>query len=301
MRFLRKEVMPMNETIGVIFVTTGKNYTQLAERAAQSVKASCQGLEVDLFTDQHMDMPVFDRIHQLDDPWHRSKMDAMILSRFDKTLYLDADLFVIADIQDIFEVLDRFDMAMAHDDGRNTKHCHNLWRKPLPNAFPQFNGGVIAFRRKPEVLTLLKHWSAAVRDNELKQDQPVLRELVWDSDLRIATLPLEYNLMRFKVLRFHSKKSSTAPRIIHSPEFHKHFTMNEPRLDTLQDLLGPVIASKLPMLIAADRSLARMAGREPKFPSTKDIWLRRLRLIKDVPVFWVRRCFKRQRHIKSTR
>ncbi|MFO7731637.1 MAG: DUF5312 family protein, partial [Spirochaetia bacterium] len=57
-----------------------------------------------------------DRIHQLDDPWHRSKMDAMLLSRFDKTLYLDADLFVIADIRDVFEVLDHFDMAMTQED-----------------------------------------------------------------------------------------------------------------------------------------------------------------------------------------
>lgn len=285
--------MPVNETIGVIFVTTGKDYTQLAERAAQSVKDSCPGLQVDLFTDQTMDMKVFDRIHHLEDPWHRSKMDAMILSRFDKTLYLDADLFVIADIRDVFEVLDRFDMAMAHDDGRNTKHCHNFWRKPLPNAFPQLNGGVIAFRRRPAVLNLLKNWSVAVRNNDLKQDQPVLRELVWDSDLRIATLPPEYNLMRFKVLRFQSKKSSSAPRIIHSPEFHKHFTMNETRLDTLEDLLGPVIASKLPALIAADRSLARMAGREPHFPSKKDIWLRRLRLVKDIPMFRIRHFFRK--------
>jgi hypothetical protein len=125
----------MTETTGVIFATTGKNYTELAERAAQSVKDSCPGLEVDLFTDQHVDMPVFDRIHQLEDPWHRSKMDAMIASRFDKTLYLDVDLFVIADIRDVFEVLDRFDMAMAHDPIRNAVRCHTFWCKVLPSLF----------------------------------------------------------------------------------------------------------------------------------------------------------------------
>ena len=284
----------MTETTGVIFATTGKNYTELAERAAQSVRDSCPGLDIDLFTDQPADMPVFNRIHHLEDPWHRSKMDAMISSRFDKTLYLDADLLVIADIRDLFEVLDRFDMAMAHDPIRNGERCHTIWRKPLPNAVPQFNGGVVAFRHSPEVIDLIRSWSKVVRENDFQKDQPVLRELVWDSNLRIATLPQEYNLMRFKDLHLWRTHHS-APRIIHSPQFHKHFTKNKTRLDTVEDLLGPVIASKLPVLLSADRSLARMAGREPQFPRRKDNLLRQLRLIKDVPLFWVRRLFRKKR------
>ena len=284
----------MPKTIGVIFATTGKGYTELAEHAAHSVKKNCPGLKVDLFTDQPVEMPVFDRVHQLEDPWHRSKMDAMALSRFDKTLYLDADLLVIADIRDVFEVLDRFDMAMAHDPIRNGERCNTFWRKPLPNAVPQFNGGVVAFRRRPEVIDLIKNWSTVVRENDFQKDQPVLRELVWDRDLRIATLPLEYNLMRFKDLHLW-RTHHAAPRIIHSPQFHKHFTKNKTRIDTVEDLLGPVIASKLPVLLSADRTLARMAGREPQFPSRKDKLLRQSRLIKNVPLFWIRRLFRKKR------
>ena len=140
-------------------------------------------------------MPVFDSIYQVQDPWRRSKMDAMLLSRFDKTLYLDADLFVIADIRDVFEGLDRFDMAMAQDATRNDVFCHTFWRKPLPLAFPQFNGGVIAYRRTREILGLIKNWSVVIRENDFKRDQPALRKLVWDSDLRVAALLREYNLM----------------------------------------------------------------------------------------------------------
>lgn len=278
----------MTETIGVIFATTGKDYTALAERAAQSVKRNCPGLEVDLFTDQPADMPVFDRIHQLDDPWHRSKMDAMIASRFDKTLYLDADLFVIADIRDVFEVLDRFDMAMAQDNTRNSVECHTFWRTPLPSAFPQFNGGVIAFRRNAKVLGLLKRWSIAVRENNLKKDQPVLRELVWDSDLKVATLPPEYNLMRFEMLYVWEEKRFAAPRIIHSPRLHQHFTMSKRRIDTVQDLVGPAIASKLPIMLSADKGLARMAGREPTYPGRMKRKLqKRLRPIRDMLRRWL--------------
>lgn len=278
----------MSETTGVIFATTGKDYTDLAERAARSVKENCPGLEVDLFTDQPADMPVFDRIHQLEDPWHRSKIDAMLLSRFDKTLYLDADLFVIADIRDVFEVLDRFDIALAHDESRNGGHAQAIWRKPLPNAFPQFNTGVITFRRGPKIIEFFKDWSIAVRENDFQGDQRMMRELLWESDLRLATLPREYNLMRYWLLR-HWLTRDSAPRIIHSRRLHKHFTTNKARVDTLDDLLGPVIASKLPVLLSADKSLARMAGREPHFPTRKETWLRRLRLMKDVPLHWLRR------------
>jgi hypothetical protein len=278
----------MTETIGVIFATTGKNYTELAARAAQSVKDSCPGLAVDLFTDQPVDMPVFDRIHQLDDPWRRSKIDAMTLSRFDKTLYLDADLFVIADIRDVFEVLDRFEIALAHDESRNGGHAQVIWRKPLPNAFPQFNTGVIAFRQDSKVIELFKSWSVAVRENDFKGDQRMMRELLWDSDLRVATLPREYNLMRYTRLR-HWLIRDGAPRVIHSRRLHKHFTNDKARIDDVEDLVGPVIASKLPVLISADKSLARMAGREPHFPTSKENWRRRLRLMRDIPRHWLRR------------
>lgn len=278
----------MSDTIGVIFATTGKSYTKLAERAAKSVKEVCPGLAVDLFTDQHLDIPVFDRIHQIGDPWRRSKIDAMAASRFDKTLYLDADLIVIADIRDVFEVLDRFELAIAHDPIRNGERCQTFWRKQIPNAFPQFNSGVIALNRSPKVVAELHNWSVTVRENDFERDQPVLRELLWDSDLRIATLPQEYNLMRFRDLHLWRTHHS-APRIIHSPQFHKHFTKNKKRINTLEDLLGPVISSKLPVLISADRSLARMAGRSPHFPSLKETWLRRFRLMRDVPLHWIRR------------
>lgn len=278
----------MTGTIGVIFATTGKDYTELAERAARSVKDTCPGLAVDLFTDQPVEMPVFDCIHHLDDPWSRSKIDAMAASRFDKTLYLDADLFVLADIRDVFEVLDRFDMAMAQDTYRNGESCQTFWSKTLPNAFPQFNSGVIGFRRDPEVTELLNRWSTTVRNSEFKRDQPVLRELAWDSNLRIATLPREYNIMRFKVLRLW-RKTLSAPRIIHSPSLHKNFTSNKRQIATVEDLVGPAIASRLPSMIAADRSLARMAGREPRSPSRTERWRTRLKLMRDIPRHWLRR------------
>ena len=63
------------------------------------------------------------------------KVDAMRLSRFDRTLYLDADIRVLADPGDMFEVLDRFDIALAQDQNRNSPQALTEDRQPFPNAF----------------------------------------------------------------------------------------------------------------------------------------------------------------------
>lgn len=188
--------MAQQEDRGVVFVATGKPaYIALAERAAASVKAACPGLAVDLYTDTERDLPVFDRVHLLPDPWFRSKIDALQASRFARTLYMDADMLALADFRDVFDVLERFDVALVHDWFRNSALHHTFWRKPLPPAFPQFNGGLLAVRRNPATDAFLADWKAAVKATDTGRDQISLRELLWDSDLRIATLPEEYNLL----------------------------------------------------------------------------------------------------------
>ena len=87
-------------------------------------------------------------------------------------------LRVLADLRDIFEVLDRFDIALAQDQNRNSPQALTEYRQPFPNAFPQFNAGVIGFRRTPQVAALLDRWTEAIRDHAIDKDQPSLRELL---------------------------------------------------------------------------------------------------------------------------
>ena len=140
---------------GVLFVATGAGYRQLAARAAASVARVSPGLPIDLATDEPVEPGDFATVTLLDDPWFRSRIDAMAATRFERTLHLDADVLAVADLRDVFEVLDRFDIALAHDQARNSPAANAVWRRPLPAAFPQFNGGVIAYRRTPEVLGFL--------------------------------------------------------------------------------------------------------------------------------------------------
>ncbi len=239
---------------GILFAATGPEYLQFAIRAARSVRAANPGLAIDLATDQPerpdvFDPDVFDEVRPLAPGCRHPKLHAMPETRFEQTLYLDADLFVLANIEDVFSVLDRFDIALTHDQFRNSARARNTWRREFANAFPQYNSGVIAYRRTEPVLAFLRHWRESVLTSKARFDQPCLRELLWESDLRIATLPPEYNFMHYQQLRAWSE-SQSAPRILHHSRFHSR--KSRPAVRSVPELLGPVLTRKLRHALGSD-------------------------------------------------
>ena len=262
---------------GYIYVATGEGYVALAARSAKMAKAQSPGIEIDLYTDKECHFPQFDRIHVLPDAWYRSKIDGMIATRFDQTIYIDADTLILADISDIFDVLGRFDMAMAHDQGRNGDWAQTLWREEIPHAFPQFNSGIVAFNKSADVLSFLREWKTAVQETKSHQDQNILREMAWKSSSNFGVLPEEYNLMYFRVVERWGAPHA-APRVIHSPRLHHHFTKKTRRngISSLEELVGPLASEKIRDMIRADHSLAKRAGRSAERPSSRiELWRRR--------------------------
>lgn len=204
---------------GVIFVATG-DYALAAVEAAASIRKHSPGLGIQLFTNQRKVATAnFDRIVPIENPHVRSKVDYLTLTPFERTLYLDTDIRIVEDIREMFALLDRFDIAAAHAQARNQPSTNELWRCPIPEAFPQLNGGVILYRNSPPVLRLLREWSVAYQEAGFKKDQVTLRELLWLSDLRIATLPPEYNLRSKKYLKVWEPKEAR-PKILHYARFH---------------------------------------------------------------------------------
>jgi hypothetical protein len=129
---------------------------------------------------------------------------------------------VVQDISDIFLILDRYDIAAAHAMHRNLFSEPEIWNIQLPNAFPQFNSGVLLFRKTAHVTELLENWSAAFSDSKLRHDQPTFRELLWLSDLQIAILPPEYNVRHFRYPLFWGKTEAQA-KVFHIKLLHKGF------------------------------------------------------------------------------
>lgn len=214
------------ETIGILYIATGEKYIKAAIRSAETVRKYCPQLPIHLFANWqtfnfHFDqnMEPFTSVGQVENPHRRSKIDYMSKSPFDRTLYLDTDTALNADIESMFEILDRFDVALCHSHRRNQTSRIQPWRIPLPDAFPQFNSGVFLYKKNPAVTALLNDWAAAFYKAGLPQDQLTLREMLWLSDLRIATLPPEYNV-RYMKYHYLWRKREAVTKIFHLRRFH---------------------------------------------------------------------------------
>ena len=116
-------------------------------------------------------------------------------SPFEETLFIDTDTYITANLDDLFDLLQRFDIAAAHAPGY-TK-CDDRGQS---EAFHDFNTGVIAYRSTPAVGKFLSSWDklhtqwSANPPFYLKGvDQPAFRRALWDSQLTFYTLSPEYN------------------------------------------------------------------------------------------------------------
>ena len=251
---------------GVVVTATGKpHYHALAARLAASIKAHEPDLPVDILSDRPLDDPAFDRVHVDPNATRHTKVEALLRSRFERSLYLDSDTMAVAPFADVFDLLERFDVALAHDQFPANAYCAITWRRDMPAAFPHFNGGVMALRASPATHAFLRDWRAAIAAHGINRDQPSLRELIWLSDLRVATLPPEYNMMNFEILRAKSLDNChMAPRIVHNPHFYQFHDQFRDSADPVADALGPSLHARMTALAAGDRTLRPGGGAVPR-------------------------------------
>ena len=242
---------------GVIYVATGPDYRALAAASARSLRAVEPGIPVDLFTDDPgaAEPGLFDAVHAIDDPHPRSKLDSLGRTRFERTLFLDADTLVLAPLGDLFDVLDRFELALAHDVRRATGLIRESAGEPTPYAFPQLNSGVLLYRKSPAMRAFFAEWARRFAASGGLRDQPVLKALLWESDLRFWVLPPEFNLRRVTLLDAW-EPGDALPTILHS-----HRLMDHMRGGTAQ-ITDPVA------LVEAERAAleaewAAAGGRDP--------------------------------------
>ena len=76
-----------------------------------------------------------------------SQVDYITETPFQKTLYLDSDTVIVRDISDMFDVLDRFDVAVTNDYARKRKKYSSVIPEyeAIPYSFSEVNGGIMAY------------------------------------------------------------------------------------------------------------------------------------------------------------
>lgn len=213
---------------GIHYIVAGPKYTEEAIISAKSARKHMPDIGLAISTTEPVPQDLFDIVEVVTPPefsneeitseslpegkipdwipesdhltpslyrWRKTLKPRLIQNiPFEKTFYLDSDTYFCAPIYDVFQLLDKFQVAVTHAEARIGRAIDSI-----PSSFPEMGGGAIAYRRCPGVANLFARWhelyleDLAASPYWFRADQPTLRQSLYESELRIATLPPEYN------------------------------------------------------------------------------------------------------------
>lgn len=190
---------------GVLYVATGRRCLREAASAVASLRAVMPSAHVTLWTDDpDFVSGAFDEIRRIDGARHAisDRFRPIIETPYERTLYLDTDTHVCADLAPVFTLLDRFDLAVSHAPTLSQSSGGRAeYRVSCPECFPELNPGVLLYRKATAVQDFLGRWAEVFeghrRDNphiENVPTQPAFREALYRSDVRFYVLPPQFNL-----------------------------------------------------------------------------------------------------------
>ena len=200
---------------GILYIAFGDRFLKEFEYSIKTVKKVHPNLSITLFTDKPYRNKYIDNVEIKNMNAIRVKQKYLLDSPYDNTLYMDSDTGVVGNIEEIFGLMDRFDIAATHDLIR--KHDKKSKIYPdyafIPDGFPEYAGGIILFRKSKVVENFFKVWRKNFKVwcdlAGVVKDQPSFRVSLWQcKDLHIHTLPPEFNIRS-------KKYHNIVPRIYH--------------------------------------------------------------------------------------
>ena len=192
---------------GIIYVASGQCFVEEACASAESVKQHMPNIPVLLHTHDPVDHPaidsvVTDHVSENASEAKAHKIQCMATSPFKRTLFLDTDTRVLDRVDELFDLLEAFDLGVAHapnrlyfGDGEYPGEAE--YPSDLPASFPELNTGVVVYNTESSsVQTLFREWRdkfGKMKDLGVTRDQISFREVLYGSSVRVTVLPPEYN------------------------------------------------------------------------------------------------------------
>jgi hypothetical protein len=195
----------------VYIITQDRRYVDLLLTSAASLKRAMPELPITVFSQFPVESAYFERVIPVE-PTQDGFYDKTRLIRqmpYERTLFIDADTYVVEPVPELFSMLDRFDCAATHEEYLNTDWFDRYPRPDIPASFPEFNTGIMALKRSERMDRFLQHWGELyqsflneepdrrIPDQRIQvqhiNDQPFFRVAAYFGDIRIATLTREYN------------------------------------------------------------------------------------------------------------
>lgn len=181
---------------GIIYVATGPDYQEESCISAKSVKNELPNIPITVFSDEDFNCEYIDDVMVIDNPHYNSLdcIECLSKSPYDRTIYFDTDIYVENDISGIFNILGDYDMAAVHDT-RHSIH-HECPISNVPSDYPEYNTGVIGYQKNESTIEFFEHWAEVWKGQpDTMIDQPSFRASLYKSNLRVVTLPPEYNCL----------------------------------------------------------------------------------------------------------
>jgi len=178
---------------GILYVATGERFLAEACRSAARVRELMPGISIVIASDRSPPKDLFDHHLGIANPQFNfsDKIGPLLSTPFERTVFLDTDTWLCEPVPEMFSILDRHDVAMAHAPMRFTA------ASTVPSTFPECNSGVIAYHLNDRTRSLFGLWEKLYQERLTStgviDDQPSLRDALWQSDASFATLPPEYN------------------------------------------------------------------------------------------------------------
>lgn len=194
-------------TKGVIYTAGGtQRYVDEAIFSAQTLKKHNSSLGTTLFTSiNNVKSKYFDNIIYQEPIKHsqKYKIENMLNSPYDYTLYLDADTQVLSNIEELFDFLLIYDLGIT-----NRVKCKWSANPVFIDYIDKkcYNGGFLLFKKNRKVDEFISAWLDKMninKDDEIKAgtstgDQVPLNELFFDEDLP-TKIGLNYVILPNKI------------------------------------------------------------------------------------------------------
>lgn len=187
-----------NTDQGFLFASVGEKYVAEVIASAMSVKKHMPNASVALVTDKPIEHEAIDEVIirpcQNDGLGYKLfKIDGIAASPYQKTVYLDSDIYVCDDCLELFDMVNHVDLLVSPSPGDTS--IAKIDGKEVPGFYP-YNGGFLVYRKSDKTDQLFRLWhEMTVNDyNTHPWDQRALISAILASKVQTYTLSPIYNL-----------------------------------------------------------------------------------------------------------
>lgn len=150
-----------------------------------------------LVAHRYVDSHLFDTVIIDESPLdsYGDKPRNLLKTPYERTIYLDTDVYMLSPVPELFEMLEQADVATTIDPSEYELRILDLdTLGELPQSMPIYQTGIIAYC--PETASdFIERWEAIHTTKDIERDQVSFREALYKSDISHYALADVYNCL----------------------------------------------------------------------------------------------------------